>query len=89
MAGAFLWKSKAVDALVDPIRRRIFKRYRDRSQMDSGEILAQATDELSESTGISKNRVRAALKHAQVKDPGQLTAILRDLQKLDNAYERP
>ncbi|MEM7010125.1 MAG: DUF4350 domain-containing protein [Verrucomicrobiota bacterium] len=89
MAGAFLWKSKAVEALLDPIRRRIFKRYRARTQMDSGEILALATDELSESTGIAKNRVRAALKHAQVKDPGQLTAILRDLQKLDNAYERP
>lgn len=89
MAGAFLWKSKAVEALLDPIRRRIFNRYRQRSTMDSGEILAQATDELSESTGLSKNRVRAALKHAQVKDPGQLTAILRDLQKLDNAYERP
>lgn len=84
MSGQFLWKRKAARGLVEPLRRRILKRYREKSVTgDDEKILKEATEELAEKSGLAPNRVRAALETAKPRDPHQLTAVLRDLQKLD------
>ncbi|MFT5471103.1 MAG: DNA-binding transcriptional ArsR family regulator [Verrucomicrobiales bacterium] len=83
MTGHFLWKRKAARALVEPLRRRILKRFRMKSMLDDSKVLDEATAELAEASGLSPNRVRAALDTAKPREPNQITAILRDLQKLD------
>lgn len=85
MAGNFLWKRRALDSLLEPARRRVLKRFRERSVLENGEIIEEALPELVEASGLSAKRVREALKLKEFRDPNQLTTILRDLQKMDTS----
>ncbi len=83
-SGHFLWKHRRYDALLQPLRKEIYKR----SGMfnEHGEASASLVESLSESSGVPEHEVLEALSrdenidgHAMVKMTKNLQTILKSL----------
>ncbi|MEM1294159.1 MAG: DUF4350 domain-containing protein [Verrucomicrobiota bacterium] len=83
LSGGFLWTHRSVEPLLGPIRRRILRRYQQKTVAFGEPDFEKMLASLSESSGLPLEKVRNAMLTETVKRAERLKDLLRDLQKID------
>ncbi len=76
--GRFLWRNKRDDALLGAMRRNIQRRL----ALISGENHEGIFAQLAETTGLTEEQVIEAMTRQQVREPGTMVRVTRNLQKI-------
>ncbi|MFK7911093.1 MAG: DUF4350 domain-containing protein [Akkermansiaceae bacterium] len=76
--GRFLWRNKRDDAMLGAMRRNINRRL----ALISGEHHEGIFEQLSETTGLSVEQVIEAMTREQIREPGTMVRVTRNLQQI-------
>ena len=86
MTAKFLWRHGSADDLLDPVRRRLVKRYQITTGCSLPDFHATSLhDYLAERSGLSKERIHAAMLANPQKDANSFTRLTQDLQLLESS----
>ena len=76
--GRFLWQNKRDDAMLGAMRRTI----QGRLALISGEDQEGVFEQLAETTGLTLEQVIEAMTRNEVREPGTMVRVTRNLQKI-------